>query len=214
MLLPKVLSIEEVDRMLRATENLKHTTLLYALYGHGLRLNEVLHLRLEDILWDRNQLYIKAGKGKKDRYITMSQEFKLMLSTYAHEYKPQHWLFEGQDQVSQYSERSVQEVVKQAAQKAKINKRVTPHTLRHCYATHLVDAGTQLPYIKELLGHKDIKTTMIYTHITTASIEKVISPLDMLKRKNENYEKPQQKYKFGVGINKLWLMKRRDDQTS
>lgn len=191
MLLPKVLSVEEVDRMLRATENLKHTTLLYALYGHGLRLNEVLHLRLEDILWDRNQLYIKAGKGKKDRYITMSQEFKLMLSTYAHEYKPQHWLFEGQDQVSQYSERSVQEVVKQAAQKAKINKRVTPHTLRHCYATHLVDAGTQLPYIKELLGHKDIKTTMIYTHITTASIEKVVSPLDMLKRRPESYEKPQ-----------------------
>lgn len=191
MLLPKVLSVEEVDRMLRATENLKHTTLLYALYGHGLRLNEVLHLRLEDIMWERNQLFIKAGKGKKDRYITMSQEFKLILSTYAHEYKPRHWLFEGHDQVSQYSERSVQQVVKQAAQKAKINKRVTPHTLRHCYATHLVDAGTQLPYIKELLGHKDIKTTMIYTHITTASIEKVISPLDMLKRKSENYEKPQ-----------------------
>ncbi|MBK8368998.1 MAG: tyrosine-type recombinase/integrase [Bacteroidetes bacterium] len=80
---------------------------------------------------------------------------------------------------------------KQAAQKAKISKRVTPHTLRHCYATHLVDAGTQLPYIKELLGHKDIKTTMIYTHITTASIEKVVSPLDMLKRRPESYEKPQ-----------------------
>lgn len=191
MLLPKVLSVEEVDRMLRSTENLKHTTLLYALYGHGLRLNEVLHLRLEDVLWDRNQLFIKAGKGKKDRYITLSQEFKQMLSHYVHEYKPQYWLFEGQDQMSQYSERSVQEVVRQTARKAKINKRVTPHTLRHCYATHLVDAGTQLPYIKELLGHKDIKTTMIYTHITTASIEKVVSPLDRLKSRSENYEKPQ-----------------------
>lgn len=192
MLLPKVLSVQEIDRMLRATHNLKHTTLLYAIYGHGLRLNEVLNLRLEDILWDRNQVFIKKGKGKKDRYINMSQEFKTMMSVYVHEYKPKHWLFEGQQPNSQYAERSVQEVVKQAAQKANINKRVTPHTLRHCFATHLLDSGTQLPYIKELLGHKDLKTTMIYTHITTSSIEKVVSPLDnLLNIRVEKIKNPQ-----------------------
>lgn len=192
MQLPKVLSIEEVDRLLRATQNLKHTTLLFALYGHGLRLNEVLHLRLEDLLWERNQLFVKAGKGKKDRYITMSQEFKHILTNYVHEYNPVYWLFEGQDRKSKYSERSVQEVVKQTAHRAGIKNRVTPHTLRHCYATHLVDTGTQLPYIKELLGHKDIKTTMIYTHITNSSLEKVISPLDLLRqRTSKTNEKPQ-----------------------
>lgn len=192
MQLPKVLSIEEVDRLLRATQNLKHTTLLYALYGHGLRLNEVLQMRLEDMLWDRNQLFVKSGKGKKDRYVTMSQEFKQMLGVYVHEYKPVYWLFEGQDRKSRYSERSVQEVVRQTAIKAGIQKRVTPHTLRHCYATHLVDTGTQLPYIKELLGHKDIKTTMIYTHITNSSLEKVVSPLDILRQKSRQIgENPQ-----------------------
>lgn len=198
-LLPKVLSIQQVDRMMRATGNLKHTAILYAIYGHGLRLNELLSLRLEDILWDRHQVFIRSGKGKKDRYISMSSEFKWLLTSYVHEYKPQYWLFEGQDQKSQYSENSVQAIVKRSARKAGIAQRVTPHTLRHCYATHLLDAGTQLPYIKELLGHANIKTTMIYTHVTTASIEKVISPLDRLRQLSENkpkkeggnYEKPE-----------------------
>ncbi|MBK9271892.1 MAG: tyrosine-type recombinase/integrase [Saprospiraceae bacterium] len=192
LLLPKVLSVEEVDRLIRSTENLKHCTILFALYGHGLRLSELLNLRLEDVLWDRNQLFIKSGKGKKDRYVNLSQEFKGILSLYVHEYKPKYWLFEGQQAHRQYAERSVQEIVKKAASKACINKRVTPHTLRHCYATHLLDSGTQLPYIKELLGHKDIKTTMIYTHITTASIENVVSPLDVLiKYRTEISKKPQ-----------------------
>ncbi|HAQ39024.1 MAG TPA: hypothetical protein DCX89_09415 [Saprospirales bacterium] len=156
-LLPKVLSIQQVDRMMRATGNLKHTAILYAIYGHGLRLNELLSLRLEDILWDRHQVFIRSGKGKKDRYISMSSEFKWLLTSYVHEYKPQYWLFEGQDQQSQYSENSVQAIVKRAARKAGIAQRVKPHTLRHCYATHLLDAGTQLPYIKELLGHANIQ---------------------------------------------------------
>ena len=180
--LPKVLSIEQIDRILRSTQNLKHTTLLYALYGHGIRLNELLCIRLDDILWDRNQIFIKSGKGNKDRYIPMSQEFKTILQIYIHSYKTQYWLFEGQDQKNQYSSRSVQQVVQQAARKAKISIKVTPHMIRHSFATHLLDIGTQLPYIKELLGHRDIKTTMIYTHVTTASIENVVSPLDRLKR--------------------------------
>jgi site-specific recombinase XerD len=182
--LPKVLSLQQVDATLRATANLKHTTLLFALYGHGIRLNELVSLRVDDMLWDRNQIFVHLGKGSKDRYVPMSQEFKSILQIYIHEYKPQYWLIEGQDQKSQYSDRSVQQVVSQCAKKAGVPIKVTPHTLRHSYATHLLDAGTQLPYIKELLGHKDIKTTMIYTHVTTASIANVVSPLDRL-RKNE-----------------------------
>jgi site-specific recombinase XerD len=154
--LPKVLSVQQVDATLRATENIKHIALLYALYGHGVRLNEVLSIRLDDLLWDRNQIFIQKGKGNKDRYVPMSQEFKLLMQLYIHEYKPQYWLFEGQDQKSQYSERSVQQVVSQCAKKAGVPIKVTPHMLRHSYATHLLDVGTQLPYIKELLGHKDI----------------------------------------------------------
>ena len=179
--LPKVLSVQQVDKMLRATQNIKHVAMLYALYGHGLRLNELLGLRLEDLLWDRNQVFINKGKGYKDRYIPMSQEFKELIKTYIHEFTPQYWLFEGRDQQSPYSERSVQEVVRSCARKAGITMKVTPHMLRHSYATHLMDCGTQLPYVKELLGHKDIKTTMVYTHVTTARIENVISPLDRLR---------------------------------
>lgn len=181
--LPKVLSVQQVDATLRATENLKHIALLYALYGHGVRLNEVLSIRLDDLLWDRNQIFVQQGKGNKDRYVPMSQEFKSLMQLYIHTYKPQYWLFEGQDQKSQYSKRSVQQVVSQCAKKAGVPIKVTPHMLRHSYATHLLDVGTQLPYIKELLGHKDIKTTMIYTHVTTASIENVVSPLDRLREK-------------------------------
>jgi integrase/recombinase XerD len=181
--LPKVLSVQQVDAMLRASANLKHTAILYALYGHGIRLDEMLSLRLEDLLWDRNQIFVHHGKGKKDRYIPMSQEFKALMQWYIHEYKPRFWLFEGQDQKNQYSSRSVQAVVKNAAKRAGIPIKVTPHMLRHSYATHLVDVGTQLPYVKELLGHKDIKTTMIYTHVTNSSIENIISPLDRLRQR-------------------------------
>jgi integrase/recombinase XerD len=147
---------------------------------------------MEDIKWDRNQIFIAKGKGKKDRYVNLSQDFKNILAVYVHEYNPSHYLFEGQDKINQYSGRSIQNVVKKATSIAGITQKVSPHTLRHCFATHLLDAGTQLPYIKELLGHKDIKTTMIYTHITTSSIEKVVSPLDNLKIfGKENLEKPQ-----------------------
>lgn len=181
--LPKVLSVQQVDALLRATENIKHIAILYALYGHGVRLNELLNVRIDDLLWDRNQIFVKNGKGNKDRYVPMSQEFKSLMEIYIHTYQPQFWLFEGQDKKNQYSERSVQEVVRKAAKKAGIALKVTPHMLRHSFATHLLDIGTQLPYIKELLGHKDIKTTMIYTHVSLASIENVVSPLDRLRRK-------------------------------
>jgi integrase/recombinase XerD len=191
-MLPKVLSVQEVDRMLRSLANIKHICLLACIYGHGLRLEEVRNVKMDDINWDRNQIFVDKGKGKKERYVNLSQQFKEILQVYVHQFKPIHYLFEGQDIINQYSGRSIQNVVKKATSIAGITQKVSPHTLRHCFAIHLLDAGTQLPYIKELLGHKDIKTTMIYTHITTSSIEKVVSPLDKLRIfGNENLEKTQ-----------------------
>ncbi|NJO86931.1 MAG: tyrosine-type recombinase/integrase, partial [Lewinella sp.] len=176
--LPNFLSIQEVDRLLRATDNLKHSAILYTLYSSGLRLAELLQLRLEDVHWDRNQLLVRGGKGKKDRAVMLSQRLKALLVHYFDQYQPRHYLFEGQDERQPYSPRSVQSIVKQAAKKAGLQKRVTPHVLRHCFATHLLDNGTDVRFIQELLGHKDIQTTLIYTHITTQSLQKIQSPLD------------------------------------
>lgn len=178
--LPTILSVNEIDRLLQATDNLKHATLLYTLYSSGMRLNEILNLRTEDLWWDRNQIMIRRGKGKKDRIVPLSGILKRMLELYFHEYKPIYWLFEGQDRKYQYSEKSVQNVVKRAAQRAGINKRVTPHTIRHCYATHLLDGGTDVRFIQELLGHANITTTLIYTHVTNYSMARIESPLDKL----------------------------------
>jgi len=179
--LPTILSISEVDRILRGTDNVKHATILYTFYGSGIRLNELLSLKVHDIWWDRNQLLVKHGKGGKDRVVMLSETLKQLLKKYFDEYMPQYWLFEGQDRHHKYSEKSVQQVVKQAASRVGITKKVTPHTLRHCFATHLMDNGVQLPYIQELLGHKDIKTTLIYTHVTTKNVTSVVSPLDQLR---------------------------------
>ena len=179
-LLPMILSIQEVDRMLRQSQNLKHTTILYTIYGGGLRRAELLGLRVQDVLWDRNQILIKAGKGKKDRMVMLSRTLKELLKRYFDTYQPQYWLFEGSDRKGQYSSSSVTKVVKQCARKAGITRSVTPHTLRHCFATHLLDKGVDCRYIKELLGHKDIKTTLIYTHVTNHSIAQISSPLDDL----------------------------------
>ena len=179
--LPTILSIGEVDRMLRSVKNMKHLTVLYTIYGGGLRLNEIIHLRVQDIQWDRNQLKIIQGKGKKERMVMLSQTLKQLLEKYFNEYKPQYWLFEGKDNKSQYSPRSIQQIVKRAAKAAHISRRVTPHTLRHCFATHLLDHGTDIRYIQELLGHRDIKTTLIYTHVTTRSMQQIQSPLDKMR---------------------------------
>lgn len=185
-LLPTILSVQEIDRILRAIENLKHITLLYTLYSSGMRLNEILHLRTEDIWWDRDQIMIKNGKGKKDRIVPLSQVLKSLLLKYYESYKPVYWLFEGQDRTLQYSERSLQNVVKKAAAKAGIFKKVSPHTIRHCFATHLLDGGTDVRYIQELLGHANITTTLIYTHVTNQKLNTIESPLDKLLRGRED----------------------------
>lgn len=178
--LPSILSVREVDNIFRSIKNLKHLCVLYTIYGGGLRLSEVINLKVQDVLWDRNQIQIKSGKGNKDRMVMLSQALKELLKQYFNEYKPQYWLFEGADKKTQYSSSSIQKMVRTAVKKVGISRKVTPHTLRHCFATHLMDNGTDTRYIQELLGHKDIRTTLIYTHVTTSNIKTIQSPLDQM----------------------------------
>ncbi len=192
--LPTILSAQEVDRMLRTMDNIKHIAIAYFLYGSGLRLSEVLNLRVQDVYWDRNQLLIKDSKGKKDRYNPIGERIKELLVLYYEEFKPEYWLFEGQQAKQQYSRSSVSKIISRAAKKAGISRKVTPHTLRHCYATHLLDNGTDVRLIQELLGHKDIKTTLIYTHITNQTMNNIQSPLDRLSEIGEDkFKKQRQK---------------------
>lgn len=158
-----------------------------------MRLNELLNLRIDDLWWERNQIMIRNGKGKKDRIVPFSGILKEIFQLYLEQYRPIYWVFERQDRQTQYTERSVQNVVVKASKIAKINKRVTPHTLRHCYSTHLLDGGTDVRYIQELLGHKNITTTLIYTRVTNHSIAKVVSPLDKLIRPGSVFSQYEEK---------------------
>jgi len=177
--LPGVLSEKEVLRILKALENIKHRCILMLVYSAGLRLSEVVNLQLQDILRDRSQLRIRAAKGKKDRYTVLSTKALLLVEEYLKMYKPDLWLFEGQTG-GQYSKTSVQRVFKNALIISGVNSYATLHTLRHSFATHLLERGTSLRYIQELLGHSSSKTTEVYTHITTAGKGGVKSPLDSM----------------------------------
>jgi site-specific recombinase XerD len=178
--LPTVLSIEEVQAMIKVTDNLKHKTIIMICYSAGLRLSELLNLRLTDVDSNRMQISIKGGKGKKDRYTLLSEKLLPLLRKYYKLYKPNEFLFEGNDG-GQYGERSIQNVVQDALRNAKINKRASVHTLRHSFATHLLEAGTDLRYIQSLLGHGSSKTTEIYTHVTSKALSGIRSPLDSLE---------------------------------
>jgi len=178
--LPNVLSKLEVKSILESPINLKHRAMLSLIYACGLRRSELLNLTLKDVLSDRHLLFIRQSKGKKDRMLPISDKLISMLREYYRAYKPKTWLFEGQNPGEQYSERSLQLVLNQALNKARINKPVTLHWLRHSYATHLLENGTDLRYIQELLGHSSSKTTEIYTHVSTHSIQKIKSPFDDL----------------------------------
>jgi len=178
--LPYVLSKSEVKTILDSPINLKHRAMLSLIYACGLRRSELLNLTLKDVLSDRHLLFIRQSKGKKDRMLPISDKLISMLREYYRAYKPKIWLFEGQNPGEQYSERSIQLVLNQTLVKAKINKPVTLHWLRHSYATHLLENGTDLRYIQELLGHSSSKTTEIYTHVSTHSIQKIKSPFDDL----------------------------------
>lgn len=178
--LPNVLSKEEVKLILNAHSNIKHKTMLCLIYACGLRRSELLNLYPTDIDSKRGLLIIRQAKGRKDRISPISEKTIEMLREYYKMYKPKVWLFEGQNAGEQYSEKSLQNVMKQALEKAKIKKRVTLHWLRHSYATHLLEAGTDLRYIQELLGHKSSKTTELYTHVSTKNLQNIKSPFDDL----------------------------------
>lgn len=179
-LLPNVLSKEETKKILEAHSNIKHKAMLSLIYSCGLRRSELLNLRPMDIDSKRNLIIIRQGKGKKDRIAPLSEKILKLLREYYTIYNPKQWLFEGVTGKNQYDERSLSNVLKLALAKAKIEKPVTLHWLRHSFATHLLEAGTDLRYIQEILGHKSSKTTEIYTHVSTKSIQNIKSPFDDL----------------------------------
>ncbi|MDD2635468.1 MAG: tyrosine-type recombinase/integrase [Bacteroidales bacterium] len=176
--LPTVLSKEEVRRLLGALVNIKHRTMLSLIYACGLRRSELLGLKPSDIDSQRNFLIIRLSKGNRDRLVPLSEKILDLLREYYKLYKPAVWLFEGQEKGHPYSEQSLQSVMRQAVQKSRIKKTATLHTLRHSYATHLLESGVDLRYIQEILGHKSSKTTEVYTHVSTKSLGNIKSPFD------------------------------------
>ena len=177
--LPDVLSKEEVQDIIKATNNIKHKALLSFIYSCGLRIGEALSMELKHLDKDRKLIKIVQAKGKKDRYVPYSDKLRLLLRTYYDQFRPKRYLFEGQYE-GPYSERSAGKVLQNAMKKCGIKKDATLHTLRHSFATHLLEAGTDIRYIQELLGHNSPKTTMIYTHVSSKKISEIKSPLDDL----------------------------------
>jgi integrase/recombinase XerD len=177
--LPKVLSTNEVKRMFSKTTNLKHLLILKLCYGMGLRVSEVVNLKVKHIDSKRMQVLVASAKGKKDRYVNLPNSILEELRTYYKKYQPKEYLFEGQfgDKISI---RTVQLIFKEAMNKANIQKSIGVHGLRHSFATHLIEMGTDINFVQKLLGHQDIKTTLIYTHVSNKLISKIISPLDKL----------------------------------
>lgn len=179
-ILPNVLSKTEVKQILNAHDNVKHKTMLSLIYSCGLRRSELLNLKFRDIDSQRNVVIIRQSKGRKDRIAPLSPKILLLLREYYVQFKPKTWLFEGRFENEQYDERSLSNVLKQALEKVKITKPVSLHWLRHSYATHLLESGTDLRYIQELLGHSSSKTTEIYTHVSTKNLQQIKSPFDDL----------------------------------
>lgn len=179
--LPKVLSKEEIIRLIKAIANLKHKTMIMLGYACGLRVSEITSLEITDIDEDRRLLLIKKGKGKKDRVVSLSPVMLVMIREYISAYKPGKYLFEGQSKGTSYSTRSLESIIHSAKQKAGIKKGGSMHMLRHSFATHLIDKGTDVVYIQKLLGHNDIKTTLRYLHVTNKDILNILSPIEDIK---------------------------------
>ncbi|WP_228780176.1 tyrosine-type recombinase/integrase [Aquiflexum lacus] len=182
--LPEVLSEEEVTKILRVTKNIKHKAILMTIYSAGLRIGELVNLKIKDIDSNRMQIRVEQAKGKKDRYTVLSQRTLEILMRYIKQDRPFEYLFEGQGSTKEipvrYSTTSISSILNKAVKIVGITKNVTVHTLRHSFATHLLERGTDLRYIQSLLGHESPKTTQIYTHITTKGFDQIKSPLDGL----------------------------------
>ena len=179
-ILPKVINARDIKKIFEVTINLKHNTMLKLCYGMGLRVSEIVNLKITDIDSHDMRVFIERGKGKKDRYANLPETVLAQLRAYYLEYRPKKYLFEGQ-YGEQYCIRSVQQVFYDALKKAKINKVIGIHGLRHSFATHLMDNGTDVFFIQKLLGHSDLKTTLRYTHVSKKSLKNIKSPLDMLE---------------------------------
>lgn len=186
--LPDVLNEEEVLKIFNAVSNLKHRTMLMLAYASGLRVSELVRLRIEDIDGQRNLIHIRDAKGKKDRYTVFPQSLRAQLVAYWKSYKlgTSGWLFPSETKEYHLSARSIQSVLSRAISAGGITKHVSMHTLRHSFATHLLEHGTDLRYIQALLGHQSVRTTEVYTHVSTKSIGQVRSPLDFLMQKDEH----------------------------
>lgn len=174
--LPEVISEAEVMEILSHIKNIKHKAIMAMLYSGGMRIGELLNLRKQDILFDKKMIFIRGGKGKKDRTTVLADNTAEVLKAYWRKHRPHYWLFEGPK--GKYSATSIRQVLHDTVKKIKLKKRVTPHMLRHSFATHLLEQGTDTRYVQELLGHASIKTTTIYEHVSDKSLRKIKSPLD------------------------------------
>lgn len=184
--LPRVISQKELIRIIISAPNLKHQCIIAMLYSAGLRRGELIGLRIQDIQFDRRQVFIKGGKGKKDRVSVLSERMAVGLTKYLAEYRPRYWLFEGPKR-QQYSASSVGMLVRRAANIAGVPG-VTPHVLRHSFATHMMEGGTDTRLIQKLLGHEKLDTTAIYTHVSNTSIKNLSSPLDAISNQFDRKE--------------------------
>ena len=186
MQLPKTISKEQIAQLINAIENIKHKTIIILAYACGLRVSEVVSLRLKNIDGARKLLMIEQGKGKKDRVVSLGPGMLVMLREYYRQYKPKEHLFEGQYENEHLSPRSIQQVLQRAKDKAGIRQDGNMHMLRHSFATHLPDKGIDVVFIQKMLGHNDIKTTLRYLHVTNKDLVNIISPLedinDLLKK--------------------------------
>jgi len=185
--LPNVLSQEEVLRIISATQNLKHRAIIALLYSCGLRISELINLRLADFNLERKQLIVKEGKGRKDRYVSLADSFMPLLSNYYYSYLPKIYFVEGNNN-QKYSAESVRQFLRKSCLKANVKRRVTPHTLRHSYATHLLENGVDIRYIQSLLGHARPETTMIYTHVKRKDLMEIQNPLDIALQKAQKVD--------------------------
>lgn len=185
--LPTVLSKQEVIAILRFTKNLKHRAILAMIYSAGLRISELINLELSHIDIDRRQIIVKNAKGRKDRNVILAKSMIPLIKNYLNTYTPKLYFAEGQKGLK-YSAESIRSFLKRSCKSAQISKKVTPHTLRHSYATHLLESGIDLRYIQELLGHVKPETTMIYTHVSKKDLLNIESPLDIIVKSYMNDE--------------------------
>ena len=176
--LPEIMSRQEVASVLNALTNLKHRALLMLIYSAGLRVGEAVRLQICDIDSKRGLVHVRQGKGRKDRYSVLSSITLETLRKYVKKFSPEGWLFPGADEDYHLTERSAENIFKNACQKAGIYRKYSVHTLRHSFATHLLENGTDLRYIQELLGHASSRTTEIYTHVCEKDLQRIRSPMD------------------------------------